>query len=151
MGLVAWAKNELDMLVGDGDDGTQAAINEDILEIVKVFASQRHSDLSASYTLGILKRLLSWKPITPLTGEDAEWDEVFDSERKTQQNKRCSAVFRDNFDNSTARYIYGKVFSDDGGKTWFTNCDSSVHVTFPFNVPDKPEYVILGGREDVSC
>ena len=41
----------------------------------------------------------------------------------------------------TAYDIDGKVFSDDG-EVWYTNRNSRVNVTFPYVVPDKPEYVI---------
>jgi hypothetical protein len=123
LSLINWAQAELDRLIKDDEDGMQAVINKDILDIVKLFSEQGHSGFSASYALRLITRLLDWKPITPLTGEDDEWSEVpeWDSGSKTQQNKRCSAVFRDNYDNSTAHYIYGKAFSDNGGKTWFTN------------------------------
>lgn len=142
--LVKWAEEELNLLVKDGDE-MQQAINKDILEVVKVFSEQGHSGFSASYALNMIKRLLDWKPITPLTGEDDEWMEVegWNKDDSTQQNKRCSAVFRKNFDNSTAYYLDGKVFSDDGGKSWFTNRDSFVPVTFPYVIPEKPERIIL--------
>lgn len=148
MNMVEWSKVELDRLLKDGnEEGMQKEINEDILDIVKKFSSQGHSGFSASYALGIIKRLLDWKPIQPLTGEDDEWYDVptWDDGENQQQNKRCTAVFRRNFDNSTAYYIDGKVFSDDGGKTWFTNGKrgSFVAVTFPYSVPEKPEYIIL--------
>lgn len=140
--MMEWAKEELSLLVKN-NDSIQNEINNDIIELVEVFAKQGHSGFTASYTLGILNRLLSWKPITPLTGSDDEWGEVFDNESNTQQNKRCSSVFRKNFDNSTAYYLDGKVFSDDGGKTWFTSRDSRTPVTFPFTVPDQSEKIIL--------
>lgn len=149
--MVDWAKKELDRLNKDGDE-MQELINNDILEIVQVFASQGHSGFSASYALSIIKKLLDWKPITPLTGEEDEWNDVpeWDKGDNTQQNKRCSAVFRKNFDNATSYYLYGKVFSDNGGKSWFTNLNSFVPVTFPYTVPEKPEYIILEGEsEDV--
>ena len=142
--MVDWAKKELDRLNKDGDE-MQEHINNDILEIVQLFASQRHSGFSSSYALSILKRLLDWKPITPLTGEDDEWNDVpdWDTGENIQQNKRCPEVFRKNFDNATAYYLDGKVFSNDGGKSWFTNRNSSVPVTFPYLVPEKPKYIIL--------
>jgi hypothetical protein len=145
--LVTWAKEELDRLVKDGDE-MQLEINKDILQIVETFSEQGHSGFSANYALNAIKRLLDWKPITPLTGEDDEWCSVpvYDDGSNKQQNKRCSAVFRENFDNSTAYYIYGKVFSDNGGKTWFTNRNSFVPVTFPYTVPEKPERIIV--KED---
>jgi hypothetical protein len=160
--MYLWAKLELDrLLIGceekEGKDGLemQKAINKDILDMVKVFCTQGHSGTSASYTLGMIKRLLDWKPITPLTGDDDEWSEVHEWNKRdnSQQNKRCSAVFRKNFDNSTAHYIYGRVYSDNGGHSWFTGnhkngvVQSSVPVKFPFYVPDKPEYVYLNGED----
>jgi hypothetical protein len=141
--LVEWAKKELNHIGGENDE-MQQEMNKDILQIVEVFSEQGHSGFSASYALNIIKRLLDWKPITSLTGEDSEWVEV--SERKGlsfQQNNRCSSVFRENNDNSTAYYIDGKVFSNDGGKSWYTNRDSRVSVVFPYYVPEKPERIIL--------
>lgn len=141
--LVKWAEKELERLVKDGDE-MQKEINKDILQIVEKFAEQGHSGFSASYTLNTLKRLLDWKPISALTGEDDEWGETYEwDEEKQQQNKRCPAVFRKNYDNSTAYYINGKVFSDDGGKTWWSNKDSHIPITFPYQVPEKPERIIL--------
>lgn len=139
--LVKWAESELERL-GKDEGGMQEAINKDILDIVRVFSEQGHTGFSGSYALGIIKRLLDWKPITPLTGEDDEWNDVGTG---TQQNKRCSAVFREN---GEAYYIEGKVFSDDGGETWFTNRNSHVPVSFPYRVPDKPEYIILSGEKE---
>jgi hypothetical protein len=45
------------------------------------------------------------------------------------------------------------VYSDNGGHSWFTGnhkngvVQSSIPVTFPFYVPDKPEYVYLNGED----
>lgn len=144
MNTVDWAKEELDRLIEEGSDGVemQKAINKNIMQIVKVFASQGHSGFTASYALNILKSLLAHKPITPLTGEPDEWI----NHDYCYQNKRCSAVFKDNEDNSTAYYIDGKVFSDDGGETWYTCRESRVPVTFPYIVPEKPEYIILENK-----
>lgn len=152
MSLVKWAEAELALLAKDGDeDGMQAGINRDILDVVKVFAEQGHSGFSAGYAISIIKRLLNWKTITPLTGEDDEWGEVLDSDN-TQQNCRCSSVFRTNFDNSTAYDIDGKVFSDDGGQTWWSRGGrgSCTPVTFPYNVPDGPERILVEAESEVS-
>ncbi len=153
--LERWALNELQLLekqAKDDEEGLmmQKTITKDVMAIVKVFCAQGHSGFSASYVLGLIRLLLDWKPIKELTGEDDEWEDVeeWDKEDNQQQNKRCSAVFRTNFDNSTARLIDGKVFSDDGGETWFTNKDSSVPVKFPFKVPLEPEYVYLATRKE---
>ena len=159
--LYLWAKSELDRLImgceeKEGKDGLemQRLINKDILDIVKVFCNQGHSGTSAGYLIGKVTRLLDWKPITALTGEESEWGEPHNCNgRTTQQNNRCSAVFRDNQDNSTAHYIYGRVYSDNGGHSWFTGnhkngvVQSSVPVTFPFYVPEKSEHIYLNGED----
>lgn len=137
--LVEWAKSEL-KLIGGKDDEMQQMINRDILQIVETFSEQGHSGFTAPYAIQMIKRLLNWKPITPLTGENDEWTNVHGD---TWQNKRCSAVFRKGTDNSTAYYIEGKVFSDDGGETWYTSKESFVPITFPYVVPEQPERVIL--------
>lgn len=146
MNMTTFAENELNRLIKpNGDNEMQLEMNKDILEIVGKFANQGHSGFSAAYALGIIQRLLSFKPIQPLTGEPNEWEDVqpWDKGDNTQQNLRCSSVFRNNFDNSTAYDINGKIFSDDGGDSWFTNIESRVPVIFPYTVPDKPEKVYL--------
>ena len=142
--LEKWAAAELKRLVED-DDRIQKAINKDILAIVKQFGKQGHSGLTASYALGILNRLLRWTPLTPLTGEDSEWNDVGDG---FEQNNRCSRVFRRGKDNATAYDMDGKIFSDDGGETWYTNSESHVPITFPYEVPLHPEKVLVEKKEE---
>lgn len=57
-----------------------------------------------------------------IISEDSVWEDMPDyfKDTNTQPNKRFSVVFRDNFDNLTAHYSDGKVFSDTGGRYWFT-------------------------------
>lgn len=144
-----YAKTEMDIAWPEPDDA-QAHIEEDILAVIDLFENQGHSGMSASYTINILERLLRFKPLSPLTGEDDEWDEpctnVFD---KTvyQQNKRCSSVFRTNNDNSTAYDMDAKVFSEDGGKTFWSSYESRVPITFPYTPPTRPERIILNQNE----
>ena len=63
-----------------------------------------------------------------------EWNDI----EGCLQNKRYSAVFKDK--DGTAYNIEGKVFSDDG-EVWYMGKDSRVNVTFPYVVPNEPEYV----------
>lgn len=144
--LMIWAKRELDILANDGGrDGLQEMMNKDILEMLEVFSAQGHSGLSASYAIAALVRLMNWKPLSPLTGSDDEWIECSEG---LEQNKRYSAVFRNKGDNSTAYHIHGKIFSDDGGMTWNEMADSTVPVTFPFTVPERPEKVYIKWAND---
>ena len=167
-GLVRFAKNELDRLLkgceekGSESNEMQKLINEDIIEIVKVFSKQCHSGFSASYALNILKRLLDFKPIQPLTGEDDEWNEcgwTMDKGKKIVfQNLRCSAVFK-TVDISTGEtestYNDKYVISDNGGITWFYSSrilkqlGLTNAIAFPFNVPENPKRIYIKYLEDV--
>lgn len=151
--MIEHAKYELDLILkqcGDDEEGRrmQEVINKNILDIVELFANQHHSGMTAEYVINILIRLLKQSFITPLTGEDDEWVEVMEG---MYQNKRESTIFKDkDVYDGKPYYIEGKVFSDDGGKTWFTNGNSNVLVDFPLEELPKTEYVILGTKEGRS-
>ena len=123
-------------------DEMQELIKKDILQILDTFSEQGHSGMSGAYVLSCLDRLLRFKPLSPLTGSDEEWGEPHGHDF-TQQNKRCSSVFRINFDNGTAYDIDGKVFSKDGGKHFYSCYESRIPVTFPYYPRTNPEHVIL--------
>lgn len=139
MGTKEYGRKELERIgyFKEGDDPYNDAVANAILELLDVFDNQGHSGFSAPYVIGKVERLAMFKPLTPLTGEDDEWNEI---EPGWFQNKRYSAVFK----NETGAYnSQGKIFSDDEGKTWFTNRDSKVYIDFPYVVPNEPEKVIL--------
>lgn len=143
-----FAEKELNLILknikeNENGDGLEAQewVTKNILDLIEVFDRQGHSGMSGAYVLRMFTRLANFKPVAPLTGEEGEWAESFG--RNTQQNKRCSSVFRENGDNSTAYDIDGKIFSDDGGKTWYSGKGSFTPVTFPYFTPDEPERIIL--------
>ena len=139
--LVDYAKEELKRIgMIDSGEAYNDWTTEAILDLVELFASQGHSGFSASYVVNAFSRLAMFKPLSPLTGEDDEWNDIGDC----LQNKRYSAVFKDK--DGTAYNINGKAFTDDG-EYWYTCKDSSVNVTFPYAVPDKPEYVYRNKEE----
>ena len=147
MSLVSYAEDELDR-IGMTDDGDMNGImRKHILHMVKEFADEGHSGFSASYALQCLKKLLNYKPLSPLTGEDDEWTEVSEiSGYPHFQNKRCSTVFKNGKDG--AYDIDGKVFwewytdkvTGEQSKSFFTKSESRMPVTFPYTVPDEPIY-----------
>ena len=132
-------------------DDMQEAICTHVLKLLEVFSAEEHSGSSAPYAVDLFKKLAMFEPVVPLTGEDWEWTEVRDG---MFQNKRCSHVFKqaDRFDGQ-AYDIDGIVFwewarsYDDEGKpsgihkSHYTCRDSRVPVTFPYVVPEKPQYV----------
>lgn len=140
--LVNYAVDEMARLgwMNEDTDPMQKEMVKCVLELLKVFDSQGHSGFSASYCLNLFNRLARWKPISPLTGEDDEWEEIH-TIVNLYQNKRYSAVFKEK-DTGRAYNIEEKVFTKDN-ETWYTCSDSSVDITFPYTVPDKPEEVYL--------
>lgn len=145
MNLYEHALNELKILEDNCKDSDelnmQKVIDNNILELIKIFSNQGHTGATASYVISILNRLLEYKPLTPLTGEEDEWEDISKYQNNTPgwQNKRCPSIFKNE---KGAYWVEGKIFSNDNGKSWYTSSDSCVPVEFPFTVPDKSEIVI---------
>lgn len=131
--LRSFAENELARLMPEGGCEMQEAMNADILSLVSTFAEQGHSGMSAAYAIGALQKLVNFEPLTPLTGEDDEWNECGPG---LWQNRRCPSVFKE--EDGQAYNIAGKVFVEPDGVA-FTNSESRVPVTFPYT--PKTEYV----------
>lgn len=156
--LIQHAKMELGVigLTEDSPDEMNQMMRKHILTMVQAFADEGHSGFSASYALSILTKLLDFKPLGPLTGEDSEWVHVYDEDdgSPVYQNKRCSSVFKGV---KGAYNINGKVFwewfkDEETGKYYkssFTNSDSKIPVEFPYLIPKEPEYIYVGeGSEE---
>lgn len=132
-GLLLHAKRELQALGykldGVEDGGPNKWIVSNLLELVKVFAAQGHSGMSASYCLDLFSKLAAYQPLGPLTGEDWEWMDVSEmSGIPLKQNIRCSHVFKEG---DWAYDINGRIFREPNGSC-FTSKDSKVTVTFPY-------------------
>ena len=146
--ILEHAKDELDRIgmTEYSSDEMNVMMRKHILHMMNEFAEEGHSGFSASYAISILTKLMDFKPLSPLTGEDNEWGDVREyGESPSWQNKRRSSVFK-NAD-GTCYDIDGKVFwewyKDKEGnsfKSYYTSIDSRVPVTFPYTVPDKPIY-----------
>ena len=127
------ARKEFEVLGWPGDCEMQKMICDNVLELLEAFSGQGHSGSSAPYALGLFEKLAKFQPISPLTGEDNEWNEV-GSER--YQNNRDGEVFKDG---DSAYWAFGKIFRHEDGYT-YTSSDSSVPVAFPWTRP-KPMIV----------
>lgn len=134
--LVEYAKAELDRAGFKlGEDEYTLAVRDAALELVEKFSEQGHSGFSAGMVIGIVEKLMRFHPLTPLTGEDAEWMEVGGG---VFQNVRCGHVFKEG---GEAYDIEGRIFREPSG-VCFTNRDSRVPVTFPYT--PRREYVLVG-------
>lgn len=103
-----------------------------VLSMVRQFADEGHSGMSASIAVSLFREVAMFKPLTPLTGDDDEWNEVGDG---VFQNKRCSHVFKKN---DQAYDIEGRIFREPDG-VCYTSRDSRVDINFPYT-PTR-EYV----------
>lgn len=148
MSLVEFAENELNLLLKTCTDdealNMQKVINNDILDIIKLFSGQGHSGFSAQYSLNILKRLMDYKPLSPITDSADEWTELNYDSDLAYQCKRCPSLFKDS-DNRVYN-TEGRLFSDDSGHTWYNCKDSRIYVELPYTVPTTPEYVIIDNK-----
>jgi len=138
-GLIEHAKKEFEVLgwVDLPEDDMQTWVVENLLELLEVFSKQGHSGSSAPYVMNLFNKLARYKPLSPLTGEEDEWGEAFES-GGMQQNKRDSEVFR--YANGKAYWGFGRVFTD--GKSTYTGKGSRVRIKkFPWYKPEKPKLV----------
>lgn len=137
---------------GKFKDEMQEDICNHVLKLLELFADEGHSGYSADYAMNLFTRLAKFEPIAPLTGEDWEWDDISHLSGRTHyQNKRMSSVFKDD---TGVWQIDGRVFwewyKNDAGeviRTYYTSKNSSTPVIFPYNPPDKPEYVFVPTEE----
>ena len=83
------------------------------LAAYKMLLDQGHSGTSISITMDFINKLASGKPLTPLTGEDSEWDNkniaVGNINKKdglilAYQNNRYTALFKEVYGDGTVKY-----------------------------------------------
>lgn len=103
--LVDYARRELE-LIGEEPDTIDS-----YLRVVQAFADMDHSGCSASVAIPVLQRLLSFKPLSDLTSDPAEWMNVSEA-----PGDECWQSRRD-----------PTAFSSDGGLTYYLleECDAA--------------------------
>jgi len=91
MGLIEFAQSEINRAgLQSKDSDYDGMIGNAVMELVEVFAKQGHSGFSAGWVLNTFSKLANFKPITPLTYAEDEWNVVGDG---VWQNKRDPSVF----------------------------------------------------------
>lgn len=131
--LVKFAKSELNKQLALDEDDPDYWMATGIVDIARVFSTQGHSGFSAAYAIKMMSRLLSFKPISPLTGVESEWGEPF-SEDGTRQNNRCSTVFQSK--DGKAYDIEYYYFAESDGNT-YTSYESRKTIEFPYTKKDS--------------
>ncbi len=115
------------------DSDYNGELGKSVMKLIRLFSEECHSGSSAFMTVSLFEKLSRFEPLTPLTGEDNEWNEIGPG---VFQNKRCYHVFKENGLNPYD--IEGKIFRDKDGGT-YTNKNSRIYITFPY----KPKSEII--------
>lgn len=152
--MLAHAEKEFEVL-GDVEDlATTPELREAFIKVIIGFSSWGHSGGSAGAVVPriswVIQRLLSFQPLTPLTGHDEEWMDVSEytmGGRTCQQNNRCGRVFREmEVDSLGAPYwvaydVEAVVFYPLFGKRIhaFQAWDSKRKIEFPY-LPEEPKF-----------
>lgn len=100
--LYRHARQELDLAMGDQDDedGMNALIKKQVLELMAVFVTQGHSGSTAPAVSGLFIQLANYGNLTPVEDNEDDWQDAQDitgdpSMKGLLQHKRCGNIFKD--------------------------------------------------------
>jgi len=124
MERMGWVRKEIERakilehknVVGDSDkDEAEKVLNtyvgkilDSALELAEVFAKQNHSGQSAAFTADIFQKLVAGIPLSPIAGEEEEWERISPN-IDVDQNQRCWALFREKKPGGGYAYRYGDI------------------------------------------
>lgn len=123
------------------DYGT--ACYESAFKAYESLLNDNHSGLSFSFTRDILIRLMSEVPLTPITGEDDEWNPTHDTAAlpfREYQNKRRHSLFKRVYDTGEITYSdvdYVRFYHNDIG-SHFGLVSNLLHEMYPITMPYTP-------------
>lgn len=146
MTLIDHARREL-IRAGlfDADSDYNGMLGKAVMDLVELFATQGHSGASAAMTVDLAERLMRYEVLTPLTGEDDEWNDVAEvgggSGQIMYQNNRLSHVFKDG--SGAAYTIDAVVLTDPSGSAW---PGPRVYIDFPYTHEQKVYRIDSHGR-----
>ena len=142
--MLEFAKWQLDKLLekckDDDSKIMQNMMNNDVLELLKVFSEQGHSGFSAPIASKLFYKLANHKLITEVEDNPDDWDEE-------GQHKYISSIFKR--DDGTCYYMYGRLFTEPGRDAFFCSKDSNIDITFPVKPSDlESKYINLHYKID---
>ena len=137
--MIEFAKWQLDKLLEKCKDEDskimQNMMNNDVLELLKVFSEQGHSGFSAPIAIRLFSKLANHKLITEVEDNPEDWDE-------NGQHKYITSIFKR--EDGTCYYMYGRLFAEPNSDNFFYNKASNVDITFPIKLYDlQSEYIRL--------
>ena len=136
-----WQLNKmLEKYTEPGEKEMQNKMNNDVLELLKVFSEQGHSDFSASIATRLFYKLANYKLVTEVEDNPDDWNEY-------GQHKYISSIFKRK--DGTCYYMYGRLFAEPNSDNFFYNKASNVDVTFPIKPFDlESRYIRLHYKID---
>jgi len=133
----------------DKDSDYDGMIGEAVSELLDVLGKQGHSGMSHAMTLTIFNKAAKGDPLSPLTTDKSEWNDVaeMNNGKTLWQNNRCCHIFSEDLESGKAYNVEGKSFSDDNGDSYFISSDSRVWFDLPGYPPEK-QYIKLEEKAD---
>lgn len=138
--MIEFAKWQLNKLLEKctepGEKEMQNMMNNDVLELLKVFYEQGHSGFSAPIATRLFYKLANYKLVTEVEDNPDDWDD-------NGQHKYISSVFKR--DDGTCYYLYGTYFVEPCSDNFFFNGKySRTNITFPLKPSDlETKYIRL--------
>ena len=137
--MIEFAKWQLDKLLEKctepSEKEMQKMMNNDVLELLKVFSEQGHSGFSAPIAIRLFYKLANHKLITEVEDNPDDWDE-------NGQHKYITSIFKR--EDGTCYYMYGRLFAEPNSDNFFYNKASNVDITFPIKLYDlQSKYIRL--------
>ena len=144
-----WIEKEIEFAkereLDDSDDIMNSYIEKCIdsaKELALLFSNQNHTGMSANITLTMFNRLAKREPMTPITGEDDEWNFITDINENLYQSNRDSKLFkRRDSDKEDWKYTYNdilKITNDDD--IWKNYPPLDDPGTLDDDIPEVKEY-----------
>lgn len=96
------------------EEGPNKWIQENVLALLEVFSKQGHSGSSAPFCVEYFRKLASFEPLSPITGEEDEW---FECSKGVFQNRRLFSVFKEGKDGHP-HYLNAIVWRNQKGYTY---------------------------------
>lgn len=119
--MTDWARNELQMAgLFDKDSDYEGMLGEAVMELMDRFSEQGHSGFSAGLVSSIFDRLSHHKPLSELTSDPLEWNEV-GSQWPARTSSGTGKVYQSRRSPD--------CFSEDGGLTYYSIDDPCFEAT----------------------
>jgi len=118
-------------LDSEQENGPNKWIQENVMELLQVFASQGHSGSSAPFCVNMFQKLASYKLLGPVNS--AEEFDFRDEEGRSRQSKTISAVFQD----ERGEYYIDAVVLNTKTGGWHGNAEHlgiprHIYIKYPF-------------------